>query len=1770
MAILASLGIAWAVGADELLPQARGRIGSQTDASSLAQTRNAAEWDYYFKYQNESNKWTKTEIHATEPKVVLSGIDFKENQYFKIALWDDKQKKNLAFPSELSINTLGSPISFELKEYENETYEQFKINNGFEKNAKYDIVFDYENKTITVSKHVDTPKTPGTVKLWNKNNQQSNTVDFSAQSVTLPAQTLGNEDDKTLVVQIAYDDGTTNSLKLTTNDGWHYGIGDYSLTLAGESAYGMKAEDLDRDKRYNVTVTWTAEDFSDAKMSVAEYTEVESDAYYIVGSFNKWNFTKGYYRLQSKGDGTYSTVLPIILEKNVSFIVVKGLDINQAYAAAEGVHLTVPTRFASDEEDQPLDLVSNTNGWQNLANPIVVSKAINRPEFIFNPTSGKLSVAEWINLEIWNNPKKTYNKDDRYYYIKGKNIQIKNNSTTLDWDNNWTANATRFTESVNQKFPKEKGWLVLKEVKFVGQNASDNPFGIRRGDSSGTQAKIDNNENYGWIYPKKMVDVEVKSEETTECAYKNYDQSKDHHFLAAPGTYDIYFNPEKMEIVFGGGYGWQFFGVVGDPNNEDENSGAYQSIAMRPLFEENGTMTNKWYIDFNPCIGGQFSFRQANPDATGGWDYIGSADSGSAREITKNGTFKGTTTGRQRWVSHLNGNHRFILDPDAKTLEVTGEEEVWVATRVNVQFRNGDVYEGGYGYLQMNGRTPAAHKNDEIMQGRNHGATIAVRFVNTETDEIKTRYLTNPNVAPLTVSKNQSLVLTPEDYDIEANGIPEVEFDLGDYAEGDQFNFALNWRTISDAKFSITKVGSEGEIDPAQYDMYRLRGNSWGGSNWHNFAVLDKVDDNWYAVSNIDMEGTLFEVVRTNANGDIYGTGEDKTEGTYWGTGREYDSEGSYKDDGYYIDNANTYDCLPRNNGGVHNFVLSQKGVYTIWFSPTLNKLIVYGEHKAAEMATVYFVDRKKGENGKRLDESGSVHAYVYNNEGVDSNGKRNYEDKNQNWGGIQLKALEKTETKLYDLVDPMGDGNMTIYSYSFNINRWPRLIFNDGKQDGAVQTRNLRAVNNGVYYLDDEFLPSNYYHAPEGSAAELMVYPNEYDNTEKNTIYVEAPDFVTKYEEGTKISFSISWEKDGHTLYTTGIRDTTTGILVTIGGKSYIRLRMTEAAIPNGAKMNMVVWEGDRSKFLQCTVNGHNHSGNEYSNISEYAASECAKLDNNPIAFENITYKDGGIYSRNTMLNNEEPGSIYSVVAPTSVVIVPAKGGSLRYIPDSNNLTDVETSGVDITNSAGKELKYSLNDVVFAIDENTRVDNKFIFKVKLGEEKEYWYALNSTAVKDMKPAVKYETTAVVENGDQPNAGYAANAEAFKDFEKCDITFDWINQKVYAVGVAKDPEFKIAHVKDEYAKNDFYIIDAVANDNDAYDDADLNARNQYFWTSTRTENGQTITEAVTISPAELRVRHLDAFGGDLVDHYGKVKVTVEPGATVKEHLRSELNRGPVCDGILKKVDKGISMFEVKAYTAGTYFVKLHNDAIGEGNNVIFKEGQELFELTVRPTVESVGLAINGQPIVPLGDGENSNLQDNANKSDYNLGVVLKPNPAKLYETTSNGKTITWDPRKRVCMETWMANPGTNGENVQIYFKVEKENEPSYVRREASAADGSNGIYTVPVGTKYDINNTLNTEMLGLKEGDKNNPAKVTFQVVQNGIVGKPQTVHVYAAEPINMPTEIEEIEAEDIVEGEDAEAVYYDLNGFRVDAENLLPGVYVVVKGDRTEKIYVK
>ena len=549
----------------------------------------------------------------------------------------------------------------------------------------------------------------------------------------------------------------------------------------------------------------------------------------------------------------------------------------------------------------------------------------------------------------------------------------------------------------------------------------------------------------------------------------------------------------------------------------------------------------------------------------------------------------------------------------------------------------------------------------------------------------------------------------------------------------------------------------------------------------------------------------------------------------------------------------------------------------------------------------------------------------------------------------------------------------------------------------------------------------------------------------------------------------------------------------------------------------------------------------------------DCAIVADSEDTGHGLEIEQGGSY---TVYFSPTLGQIRVVRSRPVKVEIYTAGGGLYTSPDTEK---IPVENETLTSDQAPRYTYTF--------EEATVGSDFKFKVTMTDGTEYWYVSEAEANKatDMEPETSYKATGfkVEEPAGETTGYYHIVNGTDSSINTYDITFDWSTQEVYLTPVVL-PNFKIAHIEEQFGENEHYVVRGLPDEG-----------------SWKLSVDDEIVE-VALPSTTLAVSHKADFGGITVaneDHYANVEVTVAPQAgyaeffaapdTKNKHAVIVDNRlastsSRTYSGGEHEADRSIA--EVKAFTAGHYTVTVASGDIYEDETRLFKHQSRDFKMIVTPTVESIGLALNGNLIMPeFTTGDDYTYQPGITP----LHVVVNPDSV-YYTGAKDGKQIEWHPAKRTNMHSMMAD----NDQVEVYFKVEAKQgaEPgartrSVVRRTGESAL-DNGSYEVPDGyTKYSIYNTLNTENLGLdKDSDK--PAKVSFVVKQNGIVGQPQTVNVYTKQPGNVPTDIEEIDIP--ADGDEGETVIYDLHGIRIDAENLIPGVYVVVKGNKAEKVYLK
>ena len=1107
-------------------------------------------------------------------------------------------------------------------------------------------------------------------------------------------------------------------------------------------------------------------------------------------------------------------------------------------------------------------------------------------------------------------------------------------------------------------------------------------------------------------------------------------------------------------------------------------------------------------------------------------------------------------------------NVRIVFNSATGEITFYGEHAQIVPVKVYViDMSNGDVFANTSGLLEMNGRKPG--------YGR-HGLDIRVVM----SDGTRRALVLNDDHSDDVISPN---VVTPlilvEDY------YNTIALNERLYDEDTVFNITLDWNDLKNgvedatAKLSYSIVG-EGEsqvVDWGAYQYFRIHGNINDGvegyTDSENFEGPDA--DGWYHLT-VDMAGEGFGIKQVNAAGNQLRDEEGHTEAGWW--------YGVTRNDDYYLNDDKDHsltNALENEDG--RDFVLGQPGKYTFYINPSLQRIRIEGEHATANMITVYFVDRKP----KKLNDN--IYAYVYNNEGLNIDDANAKGDEQAVWPGIKMTKVARgngivAPHPLYNLID---DGNPdndntnnsgsdnVIWTYTFDANRFPQIIFTDNKKSAQAhkyhKTRNFRAEDGGVYFLDDEFLPSNYYKPLETGNDELYLFPNVFAEEPSNTIYVDVPEFIQYAEAGGDVSISMSYQKDGEWYNTTGIRGTSTMILVEIAGKKYLKFSMTEAGIPDGTDMILRVWLGTSKEhdngygndgqyygYHGCDSSTHDHA----SNLPTTNEGDHWNCDDpyRVLLFTNVKYEDQHVYNRGGS------HSIYEDIMPKSVVLKENGAGKLKVLDQSLEIVDSNAVETAESKDVIEMTDYMEDNVLMYKTTYITRDSQFTLHATMEDGTEYTYFYEQGKETKMTPLNLYETTATTE--DVTGSFAINNPSRWNDLVYAyDVFFNWTTHEIHVEPVTSSPNFTLHHVDPELANNDYYTLLSVANDRESQGDV-------WF----EKENG---VNKVIIQPmSKLHVKHRKAFGGEgntnVPHHYGAVTTTLKPkaeydkyfeGSTHNQHpeFRQLQGLNKEGEGDYQEGDDYISYVEAKAYTAGKYTMTLTNTPIRSTENskvTLFQGDTRSFDVLVRPTIEGVGLAINGSYILP-------------GKSSSELQVYV--DPTYVHNTPTETGVMTWDPYKRMAVQSYMAN----NDHVEVYMYYEPKNE----RPDARRAPKSIVRKAAPVFTdvedeepaaglsKWDATTGFNlTNLMGEDATDKK--ATVQMQVKQNGILGPVQNVTITTdRNDPNNPTEVEEIEVEDAFDGE---AVYYDINGIRVDAENLLPGIYVVVKGDKTEKIYIK
>ncbi len=856
---------------------------------------------------------------------------------------------------------------------------------------------------------------------------------------------------------------------------------------------------------------------------------------------------------------------------------------------------------------------------------------------------------------------------------------------------------------------------------------------------------------------------------------------------------------------------------------------------------------------------------------------------------------------------------------------------------------------------------------------------------------------------------------------------------------------------------------------------------------------------------------------------------------------------------------------------------------------------------------TVYFIDRAKW--------GGTMAVYAYSDLGLHAvNGDWNGVEatiKNGAFPGQDMTVLGSTHT-LYQTLG-LNYNDTKIWTKTINMREYPdggysmpKVIF--AKNDKTVQTKNLYMVDGGIYSNAStdganpatEYLPRMQftYFATNPVDREVI----EYDDTPYNVIYVDVPEFTQKVKYGGTVAVSIVYDRDGNgemDYEALGIPGKHHAMLCEIAGVEMLRVPIAEYIVPDGVKVNLSFWEGDGA-VTENTDNDNHKDPKEKEYTNKYTGDKytCTHSlchgSHCSLNFTNVDYVDGYVYRRYS--ENQEPIiTIEELLRPKAVYIVNDAANSAWLKTAMTKYEAVKAVDPQYTN--GIANCYSLE----LMDNNEASRMKYIIPEVTTAAKFHILAeLQSGAW------VEYSTPALLTNGMTPNVPYTyqkdktfaigINKEVYKNVDTYNIAITFADNEVIATPNKVNANFQFVTWNDNNELVTRYksglALPAHA------DECDEDHLTEILFSYAPGYDNDALTDPHNSKLAKLTVKFTPA--SETLQFFPTGTVNKLP--EMIERKVENVTDGQILCGkyvkILQKSDltdnkEGLASVMVKAYTAGKYDLSIAQTNTDEE----WSRTDITVPIRVYPTFESVGLTINNYKLnQPVDFGGETGLLTPFNIDEvskcYTINLSHEPHTdvngnaefkSRLHFQTQNAQDVIGG--KQVMKIYWCENPDCdpNTPNTTTprapqrrVIQVATVDNPKSVVEQPQfgttnlltdpTAEPFSSELTSPDGramtlTPYSIYNAPKVEIDSVNKTRKTSQQYV--QLEQNGI--KSPAYLLVANRTADIPTEVEEI-----VGVEEGEAVYYNLNGFKVDADRLEPGIYVKVQGNRSEKIYVK
>lgn len=714
-----------------------------------------------------------------------------------------------------------------------------------------------------------------------------------------------------------------------------------------------------------------------------------------------------------------------------------------------------------------------------------------------------------------------------------------------------------------------------------------------------------------------------------------------------------------------------------------------------------------------------------------------------------------------------------------------------------------------------------------------------------------------------------------------------------------------------------------------------------------------------------------------------------------------------------------------------------------------------------AEPNTIYLALSKETPQDVLDADKANLSIYAYTNGSDATNAITN-----GTWPGLKEWTLDQTVS------DVVG---VPVYKATVK----PRFLRFIASVDGANQTNNLKIVNNGVYFWNDELLPFGVILYGDDGKPVYRRYSNTQSEETTKYVYLPASEFgLTKNEDGTYPLVYVNVYDKTTGQQVSGLRGTTTAIPEEYHGVLYYKV--PTASIAEGSEIEI---EFNRDGGDKNNWNGTcPHCGKTYKDVKDHSACYTACKDENEHDANQIiiTYPD-------TETVKFEEGMVFHRY--------PAK--------PTNILTDTKPTTLKLCINGEEKDATREDNGTYYFDGEYAVSTPYYFKATFGTDENATTSYYGAAAADYQQfkTVPYSIYEVAKTK-SANSWLLPTDEGFT----FNVVLSWSEQKTWSRINATKAFGSLVGAQDP--------IDAVP-----------------YASAERTAIAATYTSHASFI--------------DETKHFGNTTVSMRQ-ANNSEYVRPAHTAAvdPATGDNSDQTYTKSGVIKVAAHSAGKYTLRVNNPASAEFDLQVLTT-----EVTVRPTIESVGLQINGfdvekengaYTIFLKDDGEDEfemNGYTHSNKRAHvGCSEELIAHKTGLPDNSALKGQMIWDAMK-AC-------------NIKVYFKYADAaaNEPAYrpAAREAAAAS------TVPAGyTEYGARG-VELDMTKAKAN-----GGISFIIEENGVQSTPVDI---SAANFSVPTGIDEIGEE-----EAAEPVYFDLQGFPV--KNPEKGIYIRVINGKADKV---